>query len=227
MELSSAPCYHQNDYPSEAGRRLLALTSKSISLLAKPRIGLLALQGGFERHEQLFRSLGITTQYVKKQEDLRSCDGLVLPGGESGSMLRLISYLGGFWDALRDFCQDKPTWGTCAGSILLAKEVTHPQQASLKIIGIQAQRNAYGRQKESRALALDWLSPELGKAPPFTAIFIRAPKLIPLPGERVDVLAKLGEEPVALRSGRCMVSSFHPELGEDPRFHQYFLEMFE
>lgn len=226
---------HQSVYLKEVGKQDLKVLGTESSK-TRLQIGILALQGGFDLHRSFFEKESPETRLieVKKREDLSGCDGLILPGGESGTILRLIAYQTGFWDDLKKFCQARPSWGICAGSILLAKEVKNPEQISFEIIPILAERNAYGRQKESRKVEFSYLAPELfepkslglkseGSSP--QAIFIRAPKLTPLPAYSLKPLAKVNDEAVAFHHDMCMVSSFHPELGTNQLFHRYFLKM--
>src|SRR5208282_6208079 len=142
--------------------------------------------------------------------------GLVIPGGESGTFLKLLGDPG--FEKLKDFVHSKPTFGTCAGAILLATEVENPQQAGLGALNIRIRRNAYGRQIHS--------SIREGKfgTSPLEMVFIRAPKIEHV-GEGVEVIATEGADPVAVRQGRTMAATFHPELSDDPRIHQVFLDI--
>jgi 5'-phosphate synthase pdxT subunit len=184
------------------------------------KIGVLALQGAFIEHVQILRSLGVDAVEVRKPEQLRDLDGLIIPGGESTTFGKLaVAY--GLIEPIRAMCNaGKPVWGTCAGMIFLAKDVGG-KQPLLGVMDVQVQRNAFGRQVESFEVDLD--IPALGKEP-FHAIFIRAP-LIASVGKGVEVLAKLEDGTiVAARQGNLLATSFHPELTNDTRFHRYFLE---
>lgn len=183
------------------------------------RIGVLALQGDFDAHRRRLEELGAEVVLVKKSEQLNDIDGLVIPGGESGTFLKLLGEDG--FAKLKDFALTKPTFGTCAGCILLAKEVENPPQAGLGALDITVRRNAYGRQIASEEV--DLAIPALGAAP-FPAIFIRAP-WVERHGQGVEVLAEHGGHGVFVRQGHVMGTSFHPELTHDARMHRYFLEM--
>jgi 5'-phosphate synthase pdxT subunit len=191
------------------------------------KIGVLALQGAFIEHVQILRRLGVEATEVRLPEELEGLDALIIPGGESTTIGKLAA-LYGLVEPLRDFAGEKPVWGTCAGMIFMAKDVGR-EQPLLGLMDITVERNAFGRQVDSFEMGLD--VPELpagnGSAPPFPAIFIRGPRLAAADEEKgVDVLARLPDgTAVAARQGHWLVTSFHPELSDDPRFHQYFLEM--
>lgn len=188
------------------------------------QIGVLALQGDFAKHMNAISALGVMCREIKTADELQRCDGLILPGGESTSMRLQISSEGLQTPLLR-FSQTKPVFGTCAGLILMAKEllvfgrvVTHP----LGWLDITVERNGYGRQIASFREPLPLLPPLPQATVP--AIFIRAP-CVRRVGERVIVLAKRGEEPVFLQQGMHLASAFHPELTEDRTMHRYFLDL--
>jgi pyridoxal 5'-phosphate synthase pdxT subunit len=187
-------------------------------------IGVLALQGDFDAHRRRLEELGADVVLVKKPEQLDQIDGLVIPGGESGTFLKLLGEAG--FEKLKQFVRIKPTFGTCAGAILLAKEVENPHQAGLGALNIRIRRNAYGRQidssiREGKLLAgLAAGSNEV----PVEMVFIRAPKIEQV-GEGVEVLATEGSDPVVVRQGRAMAATFHPELSADTRIHQAFLDL--
>jgi 5'-phosphate synthase pdxT subunit len=187
-------------------------------------IGVLALQGDFDAHRRRLEELGAKVVLVKKPEQLDEIDGLVIPGGESGTFLKLLGEEG--FDKLKQFVRLKPTFGTCAGAILLASEVENPQQAGLGAIDMRIRRNAYGRQVDSsiREGQLLQTSPDDKTASPLEMVFIRAPKIERV-GPGVEVIATEGTDPVAVRQGRAMAATFHPELSEDTRVHQAFLEL--
>lgn len=181
--------------------------------MSKPRIGVLALQGDFEAHEKALARAGADAVQVRTKEQLDGVDGLIIPGGESTTMLKLL-HLENLFDPVRQFGRKKPVFGTCAGAILLAKEVSNPAQESLDLMDIAVERNAYGRQLDSRVVKL---------ANDLEAVFIRAPKIRRV-GENARVLAKYNGDPVLVEQGRHMVATFHPELTDDPRVHELFLE---
>jgi pyridoxal 5'-phosphate synthase pdxT subunit len=180
------------------------------------KIGVLALQGDFDAHRRRLQELGAEVVLVKKPEQLDQIDGLVIPGGESGTFLKLLGEAG--FEKLKEFVRVKPTFGTCAGAILLAREVENPDQAGLGALDIGIRRNAYGRQIDSSIR-----EGRLGNDA-IEMVFIRAPKISRV-GPAVEVLATEGNDPVAVRQGKVMAATFHPELSGDTRIHQAFLEM--
>lgn len=179
-------------------------------------IGVLALQGDFDAHRRRLEELGADVVLVKKPEQLDQIDGLVIPGGESGTFLKLLGEEG--FEKLKRFVRVKPTFGTCAGAILLANEVENPTQAGLGALDIGIRRNAYGRQVDSSIR-----QGKLGDAP-IEMVFIRAPKIERV-GPQVEVIATEGKDPVAVKQGRAMAATFHPELSADTRIHQVFLDL--
>jgi 5'-phosphate synthase pdxT subunit len=189
-----------------------------------PRIGVLAIQGDFAAHAAALREAGAEVCEVRKPAELRAVHGLVVPGGESTTLLKFILNPDlGYREAFQEFHQaGKPLFGTCAGLILAAKEVTNPPQFSFGFIDVGVERNAYGRQKESfESVGEGYLR---GKAEPLKMVFIRAPRLIRL-GPQVELLANWQGEPVMARQGHILVASFHPELTGDLTVHRYFLDM--
>ncbi|MGC2794249.1 MAG: pyridoxal 5'-phosphate synthase glutaminase subunit PdxT [Candidatus Sulfotelmatobacter sp.] len=184
-------------------------------------IGVLALQGDFDAHRRRLEELGAKVVLVRKPEQLDEIDGLVIPGGESGTFLKLLGNEG--FEKLKEFVHAKPTFGTCAGAILLATEVENPKQAGLGAIDIRIRRNAYGRQLDSSIREGRYL-PEKPEASPLEMVFIRAPKIERV-GAGVEVIADEGVDPVAVRQGRAMAATFHPELSEDTRVHRAFLDL--
>jgi pyridoxal 5'-phosphate synthase pdxT subunit len=175
-----------------------------------PRIGVLAVQGNFREHAAMLRRLGAEPVEVRKPEQLEEVDGLIIPGGESTAIGRLVR-LYGLEEAIHSF--DRPMLGTCAGMILL-------DRSHLGLLDLAVSRNAYGRQVASfeADLELD------GEAEPLRGVFIRAPRVVDV-GPEVEVLAELEGEPVLLREGRVIVAAFHPELTEDTRVHERFLDL--
>ena len=180
------------------------------------KIGVLALQGDFDAHRRRLEELGAEVVLVKKPEPLDEIDGLVIPGGESGTFLNLLGEAG--FEKLKQFVRIKPTFGTCAGAILLANEVENPKQTGLGALDIRIRRNAYGRQIDSSIR-----TGKLGNSP-LEMVFIRAPKIERV-GPNVEVVATEGSDPVAVRQGRVMASTFHPELSDDTRVHRAFLDL--
>lgn len=188
------------------------------------KIGVLALQGDFEAHRRRLEELGAEVLFVKKPERLDEIDGLVIPGGESGTFLKLLGETG--FEKLKQFVRLKPTFGTCAGAILLAAEIENPAQAGLGALNIRIRRNAYGRQIDSSIRQGRFLRDIEGKLAesPLEMVFIRAPKISHV-GEGVEIVATEGADPVVVRQGRAMAATFHPELSDDPRVHQAFLNL--
>ncbi|HUX66363.1 MAG TPA: pyridoxal 5'-phosphate synthase glutaminase subunit PdxT [Terriglobales bacterium] len=186
-------------------------------------IGVLAVQGDFAAHARALERVGARARLVRRAEELEGLDGLVLPGGESTAMLKLLRP-GGFWERLRGFVERRPTLGTCAGAILLARRVTNPEQASLGALDATVVRNAYGRQAESsirRAEVAPEHVAELGTAE-LEAVLIRAPQFTEL-GPGVEVIARAAGQPVLLRQGPVVAASFHPELSEATAVHRWFV----
>lgn len=192
-------------------------------------IGVLALQGAFVEHIQMLRQLGVNAVEVRKPDQLTGLDGLIMPGGESTTM-GLIAERWGLVDPLRQWVQrGQPTWGTCAGMILLAEQATGQKQGGQPLIGgldVTVNRNYFGRQTESFETLLT--VPALGEEP-FHAVFIRAPAIIAVNG-KAEVLARFhtptgADVIVAVRQGPILATAFHPELTKDNRWHQLFMEM--
>ena len=187
-------------------------------------IGVLALQGAFVEHEQVLRGLGAEVREVRLPHQLQDLDGLIIPGGESTTIGKLATEYG-LVEPIREMARrGVPIWGTCAGMIILAREVTGHEQPLVGVMDIVVRRNAFGRQVDS--FVEDLQVPAFGEgARPFPGVFIRAP-LIESVGPAVEVLARLPEGGiVAARQGNLLATAFHPELTGDPRFHRYFLAM--
>lgn len=188
------------------------------------KVGVLALQGAFVEHKNVLTRLGVPSVEVRLPEHLENLDGLIIPGGES-TTIGLLAQKWGLLEPLRAFARSgRPVWGTCAGMILLAKEVVDgvPGQPLLGLMDITVRRNAFGRQVDS--FEADLLVPVLGD-PPFHAVFIRAP-VIERVGAEAEVLASLEDgTPVAVQQGHLLATAFHPELTGDVRFHRYFLQL--
>jgi len=181
-------------------------------------IGVLAIQGDFDAHRKRLEDLGARVVLVRKPEQLDEIDGLVIPGGESGAFLRILGEAG--FAKLKDFVRVKPTFGTCAGAIMLAREVTNPPQLGLGALDVSIRRNAYGRQVDSSIRTGETTLP----GGPMEMVFIRAPRFEQL-GPAIEVLARQGKDAVAIRQGKTMAATFHPELSPDPRLHQAFLDL--
>ena len=182
-------------------------------------IGVLALQGAYEAHAQTLRMLGATPKLVRTPEDLAGVAGLIMPGGESTTMLKFLER-NGFFEVLQNFVRTTPTFGTCAGAILLASHVEHPAQKSLGALDITVERNAYGRQIDSTILKAETMLP----GGPLEMVFIRAPRITRL-GPGVETLASREGFPVLVRSGHLLAATFHPELSDDTRIHKLFLDV--
>ncbi|MGG6312896.1 pyridoxal 5'-phosphate synthase glutaminase subunit PdxT [Paenibacillus macerans] len=184
------------------------------------RVGVLALQGAVAEHIRSLEKAGVEGVTVKHAEQLADLDGLVIPGGESTTIGKLMRKYG-FIEAIQAFSrQGKPLFGTCAGLIVMAKDIEGGEEAHLGLMDIKVSRNAFGRQRESFETDLD----VKGLTAPLRAVFIRAP-LITAVGEGVEVLSTYKEEIVTARQGHLLVSSFHPELTDDYSLHTYFVEM--
>jgi 5'-phosphate synthase pdxT subunit len=189
------------------------------------KVGVLALQGDFAAHGAALERVGAQPVFVREPEQLREVDGLIIPGGESTTMLKLLNYEHGLMEALAEFGRKKPMFGTCAGAILMANEVSEPSQESLAVMDIGVERNAYGRQIDSRVAEID-PDPEFERrmgSGKLEAVFIRAP-IIRRVGGGAKVLATYQGDPVLVEQGRHMVATFHPELTVDSRVHGLFLE---
>jgi pyridoxal 5'-phosphate synthase pdxT subunit len=187
------------------------------------RVGVLSLQGDFAAHGAALERAGAAPVYVRERAQLGEIDGLILPGGESTTMLKLLRHENLF-DELAEFGRRKPVFGTCAGAILMATDVTNPPQESLRLMDIAVERNAYGRQLDSRVVELDPAPEfEMRTAPgKLEAVFIRAP-IIRRAGNGAQVLAEYAGDPVLIEQGRHLVATFHPELTTDARVHCLFL----
>ena len=188
------------------------------------KVGILSLQGDFAAHGAAVERAGAQPVYVRERPQFGEIDGLIIPGGESTAMLKLLHYEGLF-DDLAEFGRRRPMFGTCAGAILMAKEVCHPCQESLGLIDIAIERNAYGRQVDSRVVAIDTEPDFQQRTAPgkLEAVFIRAPIIRHINGT-VKVLARYEGNAVLIEQGPHLVATFHPELTTDPRVHKLFLE---
>lgn len=186
---------------------------------AMATIGVLAIQGDFDAHAGAMSRTGARTTLIRRAEELSDCDGLIIPGGESTTMLKFLGR-GGFLNVLRKFLETTPCFATCAGCILLAREVLSPVQASLGLLDISVERNAYGRQIDSTILTQQT---ELTGGP-LEMVFIRAPR-ITRTGPAVKVLARRDDAPTLVQQGHLLASTFHPEMTSDLRVHSLFLDM--
>jgi 5'-phosphate synthase pdxT subunit len=184
----------------------------------RPLIGVLAIQGNYASHAQALTEAGAAPVEVRKPEELQGLDGLVMPGGESTTMLKFLEKRR-FFEVLQEFCGRKPVFGTCAGAILLAREVLNPAQRSLGLLDATIERNAYGRQIDSTIVT----AATALAGGPLEMVFIRAPRIVET-GAGVEVLAHRDDFPVLVRQGRIMAATFHPELSQDRRVHRLFVE---
>ncbi len=185
----------------------------------RPRIGVLAIQGDYAAHAEALAEAGATAVEVRKREELVDLDGLILPGGESTTILKFLER-GNLFDDLKQFCSSRPVFGTCAGAILLAREVRNPAQRSLGLLDAVVERNAYGRQIDSSILFSDTKLP----GDKLEMVFIRAPRIVET-GPDVEVLAERDGTATLVRQGNLMAATFHPELSPDRRVHQAFVDL--
>jgi 5'-phosphate synthase pdxT subunit len=193
-------------------------------MVVKKRVGVLALQGDFAAHGAALERTGAEPVFVRAAGQLETIDGLVIPGGESTTMLKLLQY-DQLMEPLARFGRERPIFGTCAGAILLANQVTNPSQESLALMDLEVQRNGYGRQLDSRVTQIE-PEPEFEKRSgrgKIEAVFIRAP-IIRRVGAQAKVLARYQNDPVLVEQGPHLVATFHPELTADSRVHALFLE---
>ncbi len=180
-------------------------------------IGVLALQGGFALHLEKLHALNIETKRVVCEDDLKELHGLIIPGGESSTILRTAQ--SGLLQAIKEFAHSRPVWGVCAGCVLIASEVVNPEQMSLGLLDITVRRNAYGAQNESFIRRIDFGSPLGGD---FECIFIRAPRITHV-GKNETTVATDRDDPVMVENKLHMATTFHPELSDKLDFHRYFL----
>ena len=184
-----------------------------------PRIGILAIQGDYAAHASALTEVGAGPCEVRKPSQLEGLDGLILPGGESTTILKFLEKHG-FFEALQIYSKQKPVFGTCAGAILLAREVQNPAQRSLGILDAVVERNAYGRQIDSTILTAETELP----GGPLEMVFIRAPRIVST-GTEVQVLGRREGNPVLVRQGAVLAATFHPELSRDHLVHRLFVDM--
>jgi 5'-phosphate synthase pdxT subunit len=183
-----------------------------------PRIGVLAIQGDYAAHAAALSETGADPSEIRKPEELAGIDALILPGGESTTILKFLEKLR-FFEALKGFCATHPVFGTCAGAILLARQVLNPPQRSLGLLDAVVERNAYGRQVDSAILTAETTLP----GGPLEMVFIRAPRIVEI-GPGVEPLAFRDGSPALVRQGSLMAATFHPELSSDRRVHRLFVE---
>ncbi len=187
-----------------------------------PRIGVLALQGDFDKHVRAFQAVGADALEVRTAEELKGLSGLIIPGGESTTLTKLM--LPELRESLVEFCRTHAVWGTCAGLIMLSKNIGDPRVIPLGFMDVEVVRNGYGRQVWSFEADLR-LAPEIEHSDtPLHGVFIRSPLITGI-GEKVQPLAWLGDDPVCVRQGNWMGSAFHPELTNDLRLQRYFLSL--
>lgn len=184
-----------------------------------PRVGVLAIQGDYDAHARALADVGAGPVEVRKPEQLADLDGLILPGGESTTILKFLEKHN-FFEALGGYCADHPVFGTCAGAILLAREVRSPAQKSLGVLDAVVERNAYGRQIDSAILT----EPTELPGGELEMVFIRAPRILSV-GKNVETLARREGSPVLVRQGDVLAATFHPELSVDRRIHKLFVEI--
>ncbi len=188
------------------------------------KVGILALQGAVSPHVEKFKRLGVDTVEVRRAKHLENIAGMILPGGESTTMIHLLN-VNNLWDPLKRYVESFPSWGICAGTILLAKEVCSPTQKSFAVLDVSVQRNGYGRQIESFVSTVHPTSEWIDSFP-VEGVFIRSPK-INESSKNVRVLFRHDERPVFVEQGNLIASTFHPELTDSDVFHRYFLKKCE
>jgi 5'-phosphate synthase pdxT subunit len=186
------------------------------------RVGILAMQGAVAPHRHRLKGLGAEAASIRTPEDFQGCQGLIIPGGESTTFLKLI-HANDLWEPILAFATGHPVWGVCAGTIVMAAQVENPPQESLSLVPIRVCRNAYGRQNESFIGSFDL---HLPGAPPVRqeGVFIRAPQVMAW-NDEVTLLARCQGKPVALQYNHHLVTLFHPELSASPVLHRYFLSL--
>ncbi|MBI3971121.1 MAG: pyridoxal 5'-phosphate synthase glutaminase subunit PdxT [Chloroflexi bacterium] len=224
--VTPAPATKPEWAGGRVGGRANLAPSRPRALADRPRIGVLAMQGDFAEHAESLRRAGAEPVEVRLPGDLEGLDGLIIPGGESTTIGKLLDQWGMIEPLREQIGRGLPVWGTCAGAILLAKDVRDalPGQPLLEVMDIAVRRNAFGRQVQSFEAALE--VPALGDEP-FPAVFIRAPR-IEAAGPQTEVLAMLPDGTIAaVRQGHLLATAFHPELTPDVRFHQLFLEFMQ
>ena len=185
-------------------------------------VGILSLQGAYALHGEILRSMKVSLQYVRYPKDLENCDSLIIPGGESTTISKLLDE-SGLRQAVLDFAKQRSILGTCAGMILMAKDADDDKVNPLRLIDMKVSRNAYGRQVDSFTTNLEMSLN--GSTVSTKGVFIRAPRIISF-GQDLEILAKVNDEPVLVKQGLHMASSFHPELSGNNNVHRYFLSLY-
>lgn len=192
--------------------------------MAMLTIGVLALQGAFAKHMEMLSKLGVAVKEIRHPRDLSECDALVIPGGESTTMMKQILFID-FADSFRAFAAEKPVFGTCAGLILMSREiVSNMNMHPFGLIDVTVERNAFGRQAESFRVDIELNLTSARPKRSVPALFIRAPRIRQC-GPTVQVLAKYEDEPILVQQGHHLGATFHPELSDDPTIHLYFLDL--
>lgn len=186
------------------------------------RVGVLALQGAFAKHMAMLISLGVQAIEVRKPADLATCDALILPGGESTTIMKQMQFID-FIEPFRQFSKEKPVFGTCAGLILMSREILSDKMVPFQLLDVAVERNAFGRQAESFRETID-ITLDSSKSKPFSAVFIRAPRIRDV-GDQVKILGTLDKEPILIQQGRHLGATFHPELTGDASIHSYFIHL--
>jgi 5'-phosphate synthase pdxT subunit len=188
----------------------------------KKKVGVLGIQGDFALHVQSLRRIGVESLIVRYPEELKSCDGLILPGGETTTFIKLLNKTG-LYEGIREFGQSRPLMGTCAGLITLATRLSNDSIETLGLIDVEVERNSYGRQVDSFVDSIQ--IPIFNNQTEFEGVFIRAPKILSI-GDGIEALGYHGDVVVMVRNERVLAMTFHPELTEDGRIHLYFVEKF-
>ena len=212
------PAYQSQVTGDMRERELVLSQTNQGPVPGRPRIGVLAIQGDYAAHAEALCDAGAEPVEVRTAEQLTGIDGLILPGGESTTILKFLERRDMF-GSLKDFAAKQPVFGTCAGAILLAREVRLPEQRSLGALDAVVERNAYGRQIDSTILS----APTSLPGEPLEMVFIRAPRIVEV-GHGVDVLATRDGFPVLVRQGNLLAATFHPELTADRRVHKLFVD---
>lgn len=185
-------------------------------------VGVLALQGAFAKHAEMLKRLGATVVEVRRPSDLELCDGLIIPGGESTTIFKQITFIN-LAEPLKEFAKKKPIFGTCAGLILMSKEILGDKMKPFNLLDVTVERNAFGRQVESFSTDIE-ITLKPGTRLQFPAVFIRAPRIRHVDAG-VKVMAEFEGEPVLVQQGRHLGATFHPELSNDVALHAYFLRL--
>jgi 5'-phosphate synthase pdxT subunit len=186
-------------------------------------VGVLALQGAYSKHIEMLKSLNVNAIEVRTSEDLAKCDALIIPGGESTTILKQMNFIG-IYDKLKKFATHKPVFGTCAGLILMSEKILGSDMPSFGLLNVKVERNAFGRQSDSFVIDVQIKLNKKNPATTFPAIFIRAPRIKSI-SEDVEVLATFDGEAILVRQGHHLGATFHPELTDDISIHRFFLSL--